>query len=436
MRLRVRACGPLTGSVRAPGDKSISHRAAMLSAIAEGVARIEGFLEADDCLRTADALRALGAQIEPIGGETLEVRGAGLDSLEAPGRPLDMGNSGTGMRLLMGLAAGRGFATTFTGDASLSSRPMDRIARPLELMGARVEGRGERCLPPVTVHGAHLRGIEYHPPMASAQVKSAVLLAGLSAEGPTTVVEPAASRDHTERLLAAMGADLEVDGLAVTLRPGRALQARPMRIPGDFSSAAFFLVAALLVEGSHVSAGGVLLNPTRTGLLTALQAMGADIGIAGRHEEAGESVGDVTARAGALRAAEVGGDLIPRMIDEVPLLAVAATQAGGTTIIRDAAELRVKESDRLAAMAQVLGAMGADVAEREDELEITGPTPLHGATIDSRHDHRVAMSAAVAGLIADGETVIEGAECIETSFPGFAAALRGVGAECIEENGR
>jgi len=434
MRLRVRACEPLVGSVSVPGDKSISHRAAILSAVAEGVAGIEGFLEADDCVRTADALRALGVYIDPLGTDVIEVHGAGLDGLEAPERPLDMGNSGTGMRLLMGLVAGRSFATTLTGDESLSRRPMDRIARPLQQMGARVEGQGERRLPPVTVHGGHLRGIEYHPPMASAQVKSAVLLAGLSADGPTTVVEAAASRDHTERMLAAMGADIEVDGLAVTLRPGRPLQPRSMRVPGDFSSASFLLVAALLVEGSHVTVGEVLLNATRTGLLTALQAMGADIGIAGRHEQAGESVGDVSARAGALRAAEVGGDLIPRMIDEVPLLAVAATQAGGTTIIRDAGELRVKESDRLAAMAQVLGAMGANVAEREDGLEITGPTPLHGASIDSRHDHRVAMSAAVAGLIADGETVIEGAECIETSFPGFAAALRSLGAVGVEES--
>jgi len=433
VRLRVRACEPLTGSVGVPGDKSISHRAAILSSVAEGVGRIEGFLQADDCLRTADALRALGVYIDPLGADVIEVHGEGLDDLHAPDRPLELGNSGTGMRLLMGLVAGREFATTFTGDESLSRRPMDRIARPLEQMGARVEGRGERCMPPVTVHGGHLRGIEYHSPMASAQVKSAVLLAGLSAEGRTTVVEPAASRDHTERMLAAMGADIEVDGLAVTLRPGRPLQARSMRVPGDFSSAAFLLVAALLVEGSHITTGEVLLNPTRTGLLTALQAMGADIGIAGRHEEAGESVGDVSARAGALSAAEVGGDLIPRMIDEVPLLAVAATQAGGTTVIRDAGELRVKESDRLAAMAQVLGAMGGQVAEREDGLEITGATPLRGATIDSRHDHRVAMSAAVAGLIAEGETVIEGAECIETSFPGFPAALRGLGAECIEE---
>lgn len=435
MRLIVRPSGPLAGDVRVPGDKSISHRAAMLSAVAEGIARIEGFLACDDCLRTAEALRRLGARIEPVGTDTLEVHGGGLHSLRAPDGPLDLGNSGTGMRLLMGLVAGRPFATTFTGDESLSRRPMDRIAEPLRLMGARVEGQGERCLPPVTVHGGALRGIEYHPPMASAQVKSAVLLAALSAEGPTTVIEPAASRDHTERMLAAMGADLSVDGLRITLRPGRPLQATSMRVPGDLSSAAFPLMAALLVPESVVVTADVLLNPTRTGLLQALAAMGADLDIGNVRDEAGEPTGDVAARASGLRATEVGGELIPRMIDEVPLLALAATQATGTTVIRDAGELRVKESDRLAAMARMLSAMGATVRERPDGLEIDGPTPLHGATIESALDHRVAMCAAVAGLIAEGETVIEGAECIATSFPGFAETLRSLGAMEVEERG-
>lgn len=434
MRLLVRPSGPLAGTVRAPGDKSISHRALMLSAIAEGTARIEGFLAAEDCLRTADALRRLGARIEPVGGGALEVHGGGFAGLHAAHGPLDLGNSGTGMRLLMGLVAGRPFTTTFTGDDSLSRRPMDRVAEPLRLMGARVEGQGKRCLPPVTVHGGRLRGIEYHPPMASAQVKSAVLLAALSAEGPTTVIEPAASRDHTERMLAAMGADLTVDGPRITLRPGRALRATSLRVPADLSSAAFLLVAALLVPGSEVVAVNVLLNPTRTGLLQALTTMGADLDIGNSREEAGEPTGDVVARTSELRATEVGGELIPRMIDEVPLLAVAATQAEGTTIIRDAEELRVKESDRLAAMARMLGAMGADVRERPDGLEIDGPTPLHGATIDSALDHRVAMCAAVAGLIAEGATIIEGAECIATSFPGFVATLRELGAAEIEES--
>jgi len=372
--------------------------------------------------------------VEPRGVGRLEVHGGGLDGLREPDEPLDMGNSGTGMRLLMGLVAGRAMTVTFTGDESLSGRPMDRIAEPLERMGVRVEGRGERCTPPVTVHGGDLGGITYAPPMASAQVKSAVLLAGLSAAGETTVVEVARSRDHTERMLAAMGAEIEVEGLRVTLRPGRALRATSMSIPADLSSAAFLLVAGLLVDGSDVHAADALLNPTRTGLLEALDAMGAKIALGERREVAGEPVGTVRAQPGALRAAEFGGDLIPRMIDEIPLLAVIATQAEGTTVIRDAAELRVKESDRLAVMAQVLGAMGADVREREDGLEITGPTPLSGTTIDALGDHRIAMSAAVAGLIARGETVIEGAECIRTSYPSFVADLQTLGADSVEES--
>jgi 3-phosphoshikimate 1-carboxyvinyltransferase len=433
MTLRVRSCGPLRGSVRAPGDKSISHRAAILAAIAEGTSRIEGFLTCDDCLRTADALRALGVPVDPIGSETLEVRGAGLEALREPRAALDMGNSGTGMRLLMGLVAGRPMTVEFTGDESLSRRPMDRIAEPLRLMGARVEGQGERLTPPVTVHGGDLGGITYAPPMASAQVKSAVLLAGLSAVGETTVVEVAKSRDHTERMLAAMGADLSVEGLQVTLRPGHPLRATPMQVPSDISSAAFPLAAALLVEGSDVRATDTLLNPTRTGLVEALKAMGAALEVADEREEAGEPLGALRARPGALHAAEFGGDLIPRMIDEIPLLAVIATQAEGTTVIRDAAELRVKESDRVAVMAELLSAMGAGARERADGLEITGPTPLHGATVEARGDHRIAMCAAIAGLIAGGETVIEGAECIATSYPSFVADLRALGADCIEE---
>lgn len=433
MKLTVRRCGPLSGTVRPPGDKSISHRAAMLAAIAEGVSRIEGFLTGDDCLRTAEALRRLGARVEPVGVDTLEVRGGGIEVLRQPDEALDMGNSGTGMRLLMGLVAGRPMEAIFTGDESLSQRPMDRIAQPLEMMGARVEGQGARLTPPITVHGGNLKGITYHPPMASAQVKSAVLLAGLSAEGETTVIEPAASRDHTERMLRAMGADIETDGTRVTLRPGRPLQAGSLRVPADLSSGAFLLAAALLVEESEVLVTDVLLNPTRTGLLDALEQMGARLEITDRREVAGEPVGTIRATTSDLRAAQFGGDLIPRMIDEIPLLAVLAARAEGTTIIRDAEELRVKESDRLAAMAQVLSSMGADVSEREDGLEIVGPADLRGATVDSREDHRVAMSAAIAGLVAEGHTVIEGAECINTSFPTFVRSLQEMGAHRVEE---
>ena len=434
MRLMVMGrCGPISGTVRPPGDKSISHRAAILASIAHGTSRIEGFLECDDCLRTAEALRRLGVHLEPIGVDTLEVRGGGFDVLRAPGRPLEMGNSGTGMRLMMGLVAGLPMQVTFTGDESLSKRPMDRIAKPLELMGARVEGQGERCTPPVTVHGGNLRGISYELPMASAQVKSAVLLAGLSASGETTVIEPAASRDHTERMLKVMGADIEVDGLTITLRPGRRLRARSIHVPADLSSGAFLLAAALLVENSSAYVSGLLLNDTRTGLLEALEQMDARVKIVEQREIAGEPVGTIHAGTSSLKAAEFGGDLIPRMIDEIPLLAVLATRAEGTTVIRDAEELRVKESDRIAVMAEVLSAMGAEISEREDGLEIVGPSDLRGATIDCQGDHRVAMAAAIAGLVADGDTIIEGAECIETSFPDFSGMLQQLGADCVVE---
>jgi len=432
-RLIVRPAGALRGSVRVPGDKSISHRAVMLAGLATGLSRVEGFLNAEDCLRTAGAMTALGVHIEGLPGTSLVIEGVGLRRLVAPDGPLDLGNSGTGMRLLLGVLAGQDFEATLAGDESLSGRPMDRIATPLGMMGARVTGRGEWVLPPVTVRGGQLRGIEYRSPVASAQVKSAVLLAGLNAEGPTTVIEPSRSRDHTERMLRAMGADLAIDGCAVTLTPGDSLRAQDLEAPADFSSAAFALAAGMLVPGSEVTADATLLNPTRTGLLDALAAMGAEVRVSERREVAGEPVANLTVRAASLRGAELGGDLIPRMIDEAPLLAVLATQAEGVTVIRDAAELRVKECDRVAAMASVLNAMGARVEERPDGLVITGPTPLHGARVGCSGDHRVAMSACVAGLIADGETVVEGAECIATSFPGFAGMMNDLGAECIEQ---
>ena len=432
-RLRVRGGGRLRGLALTPGDKSMSHRAVVLASLAEGTSSIWGFLNAADCVHTALAMVEMGVAVRGLPGKELEIDGVGLRGLRPPDGPLDMGNSGTGMRLLLGVLAGQGFEATLTGDESLSGRPMNRIATPLGMMGARVTGRGERLLPPVTVRGGDLRGIEYHTPMASAQVKSAVLLAGLNAEGPTTVVEPARSRDHTERMLKAMGADVETDDCAVTLRPGRSLVACEMTVPGDFSSAAFLVAAGLLVPDSEVAAQGVLLNPTRTGLVEALAAMGVWVAVGHKWEVAGEPVGNLAGETVALRGAEVGGELIPRMVDEVPLLAVLATQAEGTTVVRDAAELRVKECDRLAVMASVLNAMGARVEERPDGLVIAGPTPLRGASVDSHGDHRVAMSAFVAGLVAQGETVIENTDCIATSFPEFVELMQELGADCVEE---
>ena len=428
LRVRGPAAG-LQGELTVPGDKSISHRAVILGALAEGETLITGFLTADDCLRTARALEAMGVRIDHLGEPDVVVHGVGLHGLANPGEALDLGNSGTSMRLLMGVLAGQHFTATLTGDESLRRRPMDRVAAPLGEMGITVTGQGERCTPPVTVYGGKPQAITYHTPMASAQVKSAILLAGLHAEGTTTVIEPAPSRDHTERMLAAFGADVTVDGLQVTLGGAPRLRGQEIAVPGDISSAAFLLVGGLLVLDSHVTVREVLLNPTRTALLDALARMGADIEISNRRTIGGEERGDVTARRSELTATEVGGHEIPRMLDEVPILALAATQARGRTVIRDAAELRVKESDRLATTTEMLRAFGAQVKEQPDGLIIEGPTRLSSATVTSHGDHRIAMTAVVAGLLADGESTIVDTVCIDTSFPGFAEALRQVGAQ-------
>jgi len=431
----LRVVGPATGlrgELTVPGDKSISHRSVILGALAEGNTHITGFLNADDCLKTAAALQALGATIDNLGQDDMVVHGVGLRGLRDPGKPLDLGNSGTGMRLLTGVLAGQDFTTTLTGDESLRRRPMDRIAIPLGQMGIEISGQGKRCTPPVTIYGGQPQAITYHTPMASAQVKSAVLLAGLYAEGTTTVIEPGPSRDHTERMLAAFGGEVSIDELQVSVIGLPDLRGQEIAVPGDFSSAAFLLTAALLAPDSQVTVHNVLLNPTRTGLLDILQRMGADIRVTNRRQISGEERGEITASTSELVATEVGGDEIPRMLDEVPILALLATQAEGQTVIRDAAELRVKESDRLATTAQVLEAFGGDIAEQPDGLVITGPTDLHAATVDSYGDHRIAMTAVVTGLVAAGETVVEGTACIDTSFPGFVDSLAQIGTEMSE----
>jgi len=450
MRLVIGRSGAIRGEVSVPGDKSISHRAVMLGAIAEGTTEITGFLFAGDTLNTLKAVEAMGARsetgmvlsIDPArpgrfsrsGTEMmLAIQGVGLRGLQAPEGPLDMGNSGTGMRLLLGILAGQSFSTLLTGDDSLSRRPMDRIAQPLGLMGISVEGQGERCTPPLTIHGGRPRAIDYHSPMPSAQVKSAVMLAGLYADGVTSVTEPALSRDHTERMLRAFGAEVTT-GLTAEGRPaasvlgGPSLQGQAVAVPGDFSSAAYPLAAALLCPGSEVTIHGVIINPTRAGLLGVLRRMGAQVAVSDSWDEAGELVGDARAMHSGLEGTSVSGAEIPCLIDEVPLLSVLATQAEGTTVIRDAQELRVKESDRLALTARGLVSMGANVEELPDGLIIEGPTPLRGAQIDAAHDHRIAMSFAIAGLVADGETAITGAETIATSFPEFAETMRALGA--------
>jgi 3-phosphoshikimate 1-carboxyvinyltransferase len=406
-----------------PGDKSISHRAALLGALADGVTEIRGFLEAEDCLRTLAAVEALGVEVTRKGPGEYRIAGAGLHGLTEPVAVVDCGNSGTTARLLLGALAGQPFWTMLTGDDSLRRRPMGRVAEPLRRMGVTVVGRAEGSRLPLAVRGAEqVRALACALPVASAQVKSAVLLAALYADDAVTVSEPAQSRDHSERMLRQFGARLSRDGLSVTVAPGP-LTGTAVTVPGDVSSAAFLLVAGLLVADGRVTVDGVGLNPTRTGLLDALAAMGAALDVVPGGGAPLEPSGSITAASGALRATTIAGPLVVRLIDEVPALVVAAVRAQGRTEIRDAAELRVKESDRLAALARQLGALGARVGERPDGLVVEGGTPLRGARVHSGGDHRIAMALAVAGLVAEGETVIEDTACIATSFPQFPGML-------------
>jgi 3-phosphoshikimate 1-carboxyvinyltransferase len=416
---------PLRGCVRVPGDKSVSHRALLLGALAEGDSQVSGFLPCGDCLATLACLRTLGVEVEIHEPTALTVHGRGLDGLQAPGAPLNCVRSGTTMRLLAGILAGQPFGSTLTGEEQLLRRPMARIAEPLRRMRADIEAVDGHA--PLTIRGRRLHGHDHTLRVASAQVKSALLLAGLYADGPTVVRQPGPARDHTELMLAAMGAAVEVDGLDVTLSPPATLSPLALKVPGDVSSAAFPLAAAALVPGSEVTVEGVGVNPTRTGLLNVLSAMGAGLVVDGERQQGSEPVADVTARGSELRGVEVGGDTVVRMIDEFPLLAVVASQAHGTTVVRDAAELRVKETDRIAATAAGLGALGAHVEPLPDGFIIKGPARLQGAVVDSCGDHRLAMALAVAGLIAEGQTVIENAECITDSFPDFIELMRKLG---------
>jgi 3-phosphoshikimate 1-carboxyvinyltransferase len=424
MNLTIRPASVLSGLVDVPGDKSISHRAAIFGALAGGTTRVSGFLRAGDTLGTLQVLRALGVAIRDTEDGNVTIEGVGWDGLEPSDGPLDCGNSGTTTRLLMGVLAGCDFESTLAGDESLSRRPMDRVRVPLAQMGAQVLGTGEKCAPPITLRGGSLKAIEYAMPVASAQVKSAVLLAGLRAQGETTVVEPAPSRDHTERMLRGFGVEVGVEGPRVSVRGGQKLFATDVQVPGDISSAAFFLAAAALRPGWDVTVRGVGINPTRTGILDVLEEMGARIELIDERESGGEPLADIRVLGGDLRAAEISGAMIPRLVDELPVIALLATQARGKTVIRDAQELRVKESDRISVVARELRKLGAQVTEREDGLEIDGPTPLSGAVVQSpRGDHRIAMMLSIAGLIASGETVVENADAVVSSFPNFASAL-------------
>ena len=422
-------CSGLRGATTVPGDKSISHRAVMLGALAEGETIITGFLAGEDCLATIDCFRKMGVSIAQD-GNTVTVQGVGLHGLQAPTGQLYAGNSGTTIRLLLGILAGQHFAATISGDASIKQRPMGRVVKPLRQMGANISSD----MAPLTIAPAErLVGFHYEMPIASAQVKSALLLAGLYAQGVTSVTEPAQSRDHTEIMFQAFGVPVQRQGLTVAVTGGHCLQGQQIAVPGDISSAAFLIVAALIIPGSELVLRRIGINPTRTGILDVLVSMGADITVA-PYTTTGEPVADIAVRYSKLTGTVVAGDLIPRLIDEIPALAVAAAFASGTTVIRDAAELKVKESNRIAAMVAGLTAMGADVEEQADGMVIRGGKPLTGAVIASAGDHRIAMSFAIAGLAAAGETVINGDDCIPVSFPGFAVTLRELGATIATES--
>jgi len=417
----------LQGRIRVPGDKSISHRALMLGAIAQGETQIKGLLLGEDPRSTASCFRALGAEISELNTELVQVKGIGLGQLQEPVDVLNAGNSGTTIRLMLGLLAShpeRFFAVT--GDSSLRSRPMSRVVKPLQQMGAAIWGRQESSLAPLAIQGQNLNPIHYNSPIASAQVKSCILLAGLMTEGKTTVTEPALSRDHSERMLQAFGAELSVDPEtnSVTITGPAQLHGQKVVVPGDISSAAFWLVAGAIVPGSELLIENVGVNPTRTGILEALAMMGANIQLENERTVAGEPVADLRVRSSSLNSCTIAGDLIPRMIDEIPILAVAAVFAQGTTVIRDAAELRVKESDRITTMATQLNQMGASVTELPDGLEITGGTSLTGTDVDSYTDHRITMSLAIAALNATGTTTIHGAEAAAISYPNFIPTLQ------------
>jgi 3-phosphoshikimate 1-carboxyvinyltransferase len=423
VRYRVRPAARLAGTIEVPGDKSISHRAALLGAVAESPTDILGYLEGEDCLRTLAAIQALGVEVTRKGPGHVRIGGVGTDGLQEPDGVIDCGNSGTTARLLMGLLAGQPFWTMLTGDHSLRRRPMERVASPLRQMGATVIGRAEGGRLPLGVRGARpLQALSFVSPVASAQIKSAVLLAGLWAGEPVSVREPAASRDHTEQMLRHFGARVSIENDTVTLVPGVPLSGGTVQVPGDISSAAFLLVAAAIVPGSQVSIPGVGVNATRTGILDALEAMGAPVE---RHEavRAPEPRATLRMETNELRGITVNAVLIPRLIDEVPVLAVAAAVARGRTEIQDAAELRVKESDRLAALARELAKMGARIQERPDGVVIDGGAALRGARVDSGGDHRMAMALVVAGLAARGETIVEDTGCVATSFPQFVETM-------------
>ena len=425
MERTVRHSSRLEGTVVPPGDKSISHRAALLNSIADGEAHVSNFCVGDDRSSMLGCLRGLGVEIEehrdcPVSGasECFRVAGRGKDGLSEPTDVLNSGNSGTTMRLVSGLLASQPFFSVINGDSSLRRRPMKRILLPLSQMGADVSGRGGGSLAPLAFNGGGLRGIEYEMPIASAQLKSCILIAGMYAEGETSVVQPAESRDHTERMMSAMGAVVDKDDLRIAVRPS-SLKSLDIQVPSDISGAAFWLVAGAAHPNARVTVKGVGINPSRTGVLDVLREMGARIRMENVREDGNEPSADLVAESSDLRGIEIGGDIIPRVIDELPVLALAASQASGRSVFRDAAELRVKESDRISATVDGLSALGARISETEDGMAIEGGSRLTGSSVKSHGDHRIAMTMAVAGLVSGGETLIEESEAADVSYPAF-----------------
>ena len=419
--MEIQKLNKLHGTLTIPGDKSISHRAVMFGALAQGTTRITHFLEGADCLSTISCFQAMGIHIQKNKDEVL-VEGKGLHGLKAPLDILDVGNSGTTTRLISGILAGQDFTSQLTGDASIRQRPMGRIITPLSLMGAQITSQNQNGCAPLTIQGGHLHGIHYQSPVASAQVKSCVLLAGMYADAPTSVTEPVLSRNHTELMLNYFGAQVTSKGTTASILPQPDLKARDITVPGDISSAAYFIAAGLLVPGSEILLCNVGINPTRDGLLRVCQAMGGDITLLNVRND-GEPTADLLIRSSSLHGTEIKGEIIPTLIDEIPMIAVMAAFADGTTVIRDAAELKVKESDRIQVMTDNLTRMGADVEALPDGMIIHGGKPLHGATIDSHKDHRIAMSFAVAGGICEGPLTITDGECVNISYPEFYTDL-------------
>ena len=417
MKLRTNSKG-LKGTIRVPGDKSISHRSIIFGSLAKGETKVYDILRGEDVLSTIQVFRELGVSIQDD-GDVIRIQGVGFQGLQAPTAPLDMGNSGTSIRLISGVLAGQDFAVTMVGDDSLSKRPMDRVAIPLRQMGVEIAGQGERDCPPLHEKGTHqLQPIHYRLPVASAQVKSALIFAALQAEGESTIIEKEKTRDHTEDMIRQFGGEIQVDGKTIRIKGGQEFQGQEVIVPGDISSAAFWLVAGLILPDSVIKIENVGINQTRTGILDVIQEMGGYLTMEDRDEKAVSA--SLTVKTSSLKGIRIDGELIPRLIDELPIIALLATQANGQTVIADAEELRVKETDRIQVVADSLNAMGANVVPTEDGMIITGPTPLHGADLETFGDHRIGMMAAIAALLVrDGNVVLDRAEAINTSYPSF-----------------